>query len=253
MINVRSWWVLGAAVLILIGLAVNMSATTIHADVCPPEPNGISPPNGLSPPNGKVCPPETEEPTAEPTEEPTAEPTAVPGVMSFVGTFTEGGGCGPGDIVLTVSPDGSEIVSIGVTNFFLAGNPIPDLTIPFDPGVPIDPTDGSFSQSAPLPPPLDTINAAIDGTFDFSADPPTVAGTLNVTTIEGGAVLCDATAYSAEQTDAAPEPTVAPPVTGSGPGTGSSSEALLLTLLVAGVAALALGATGMAVVRRRDA
>ena len=251
MINVRSWWVLGAAVLILIGLAVNMSATTIHADVCPPEPNGISPPNGLSPPNGKVCPPETEEPTAEPTEEPTAEPTAVPGVMSFVGTFTEGGGCGPGDIVLTVSPDGSEIVSIGVTNFFVAGTPFADMVVPFDPGIAIDPDDGSFLNSAPLPDPFAAITATIDGTFDFSADPPTVAGTF--TAAAGDAVVCDATAFTAEQTDAPPEPTISGPETGSGPGTGSSSEALLLTLLAAGVGALALGATGMAVVRRRDA
>lgn len=250
MINVRSWWVLGAAVLILIGLAVNMSATTttIHADVCPPDP--LSDPNGVSPP-AKVCDEPTEEPTAEPTEEPTAEPTAVPGVMRFVGTFTESGDCGPGDVVLTVSPDGSEIVSIGVANFFVAGNPFADMMVPYDPGIAIDPDDGSFSNSAPLPEPFTAITATIDGTFDFSADPPTVAGTF--TAAAGDAVICDATAFSAELTDEAPEPTVAPPVTGSGPGAGSSSEALLLTLLAAGVGALALGATGMAVVRRRDA
>lgn len=243
MINAKSWLVLGAAALILIGLAVNMSATTIHADVCPPEP--ASPPNGMSPPE-KVC----DEPTAEPTEEPTAEPTAVPGVQSFVGTFTESGGCGPGDVVLTVSPDGSEIVSIEVVNFLLGETPAPDMEIPFDPGIAIDPNDGSFSNSGPLPPPLDAINADIAGTFDFSADPPTVAGTLTVTS-PAGAVVCDATAFSAERTDEAP-PIVAP-TTGSGPGAGSSSEALLLTLLLAGVGALALGATGLAVVRRRDA
>ena len=248
MINVKSWLVLGAAVLILIGLAVNMSATTttIHADVCPPDP--LSDPNGVSPP-AKVC----DEPTAEPTEEPTAEPTAVPGVSRFEGTFTEGGGCGPGDVSLTVSPDGSEITLIEVTNFSLAGNPIPDMVVPFDPGIPIDPTDGSFSSSGPLPPPLDTINAVIEGTFDFSTDPATVTGTLTASTIAAGAVLCDATAFSAEQTDAAPEPTVGGPVTGSGPGAGSSNEALLLALLAAGVGAVVLGATGMAVVRRRDA
>lgn len=242
MINAKSWLVLGAAALILIGLAVNMSATTIHADVCPPEP--ASPPNGMSPPE-KVC----DEPTAEPTEEPTAEPTAVPGVQSFVGTFTEGGGCGPGDVVFTVSPDGSEIVSVDVTNFSVGGNPFADLIVPFDPGIPIDPDDGSFSNSGPLPPPLDTVNAVIEGTFDFSADPPTVAGTF--TAAAGDAVICDATAFSAERTDE-PPPIVAP-TTGSGPGAGSSSEALLLTLLLAGVGALALGATGLAVVRRRDA
>ena len=248
MINAKSWLVLGAAVLILIGLAVNMSATTIHADVCPPDP--LSDPNGVSPP-AKVCDEPTEEPTAEPTEEPTAEPTAVPGVMRFVGTFTESGDCGPGDVVLTVSPDGSEIVSVGVANFFVAGNPFADMVVAYDPGIAIDPDDGSFLNSAPLPEPFAAITATIDGTFDFSADPPTVAGTF--TAAAGDAVVCDATAFSAELTDVAPEPTVAPPVTGSGPGTGSSSEALLLTLLVAGVAALALGATGMAVVRRRDA
>ena len=242
MINAKSWLVLGAAALILIGLAVNMSATTIHADVCPPEP--ASPPNGMSPPE-KVC----DEPTAEPTEEPTAEPTAVPGVQSFVGTFTEGVGCGPGDVVFTVSPDGSEIVSVDVTNFSVGGNPFADLIVPFDPGISIDPDDGSFSNSGPLPPPLDTVNAVIEGTFDFSADPPTVAGTF--TAAAGDAVICDATVFNAERTDE-PPPIVAP-TTGSGPGAGSSSEALLLTLLLAGVGALALGATGLAVVRRRDA
>ena len=245
MINVRGWWVLGVVAFVLIGLAVNMSATTIHADVCPPDP--LSDPNGVSPP-AKVC----EEPTAEPepAEEPTAEPE--PGVMIFVGTFTEGGGCGPGDVTLTLSPDGSEIVSIGVVNFLLGETAAPDLELVFDPGIAIDPTDGSFSNSGPLPDPLAAINADIVGTFDFSADPPTVAGTLSVSTIEGGAVLCDLTAFSAEQTDAVPDPIVAP-TTGSGPGTGSSNETLLLTLLAAGVGALALGATGMAVVRRRDA
>ena len=247
MINVRGWWVLGVAAFVLIGLAMNMSATTIHADVCPPEP--ASPPNGVSPP-AKVC----EDPTAvpDPTEVPTPEPTAVPGVMIFVGTFTEGGGCGPGDVTLTVNPDGSEIVSIGVVNFLLGETAAPDLDLVFDPGIAIDPTDGSFSNSGPLPAPLAAINADIVGTFDFSADPPTVAGTLSVSTIEGGAVLCDLTAFSAEQSDAVPDPIVAP-TTGSGPGTGSSNETLLLTLLAAGVGALALGATGMAVVRRRDA
>jgi hypothetical protein len=245
MINVRGWWVLGVVAFVLIGLAVNMSATTIHADVCPPEP--ASPPNGVSPP-AKVCEDPTEEPTAEPTEEPTAEPTAVPGVMSFVGTFTESGGCGPGDVVFTVSPDGSEIVSVGVTNLAVGGNPIPDMTLDFDPGIPIDPDDGSFSNSGPLPPPLDTINAVIEGTFDFSTDPATVTGTLTAST--DAAVLCDATAFSAESTDEEP---IAPPDDGSGPGAGSSNEALLLTLLAAGLGAVALGATGMAVVRRRDA
>ncbi len=245
MINVRSWLVLGAVVMILIGLAVNMSATTVNADVCPPDP--LSDPNGVSPP-AKVC----DEPTEEPTEEPAAEPTAVPGVSSFVGTFAEADDCGPGDVVFTVSPDGSEIVAVDVTNFVFAGNPV-DLAIPFDPGIPIDATDGTFSNSGPLPAPFDAISADIVGTFDFSADPPTVAGTLTITSPAGVAV-CDATAFTAEQTDEAPEPdAVGAPGTGSGPGAGSSSEALLLTLLAAGVGAVALGVTGMAVVRRRDA
>jgi hypothetical protein len=131
-------------------------------------------------------------------------PTEVPGALTFVGEIAlvdflpeevvPGEDCGGGNIVLTVNPEGTELLSVEVRGFRVAGVSS-TLVVPLGSGqVPIA-KDGSFSISEPLPV-LPTFTAAILGQFDFSADPASVVGTLGVSLTASGIIVCE-TPYSA--------------------------------------------------------
>lgn len=200
-------------------------------------------------------------------EVPTATPE--PGAMIFVGDIevVTADVCGGGSITLTLTPGdpGDGISTVSVAGFFVNGTEANE-SFMFDPAVTIA-GDGSFSDSAPLPPPLDAILASIAGTFDFTTDPATVSGTLTIGLVAdpGGTPLCEADFTGEALAAGAPTPTVPPPaptvaaavptalpVTGASvtPGTGGDG---VLWAVVAGIAAvLALGAAGTATVRLRS-
>lgn len=207
----------------------------------------------------------TETPTAGPTVEPTAPPptaTPEPGAMIFVGDIavTEAEVCGGGTITLTLTPGdpGDGIVTVVVANVFVL-NAAQNLTIEFDPAVPIA-GDGSFSNTGPLPDPFAAINATLAGTFDFSADPATVVGTLTVG--DAAAPLCE-TDFTAEALAAGAEPPTpvptaaavptALPATGASVTPGTGGDGALWATVAGIVAVFALGAAGAVAVRRRSA
>ena len=193
----------------------------------------------------------------------TPTPTATPvlGAVTFVGTLAEAttpAACGPGTIILTVSGDHTQVLSVEVRDFPVAGSD-QNLTVVFDP--PVDIVDGSFSDSGPLPDPFSTVTATIGGTFDFAADPPAVDGTLNAAA--GAAVLCDTT-FSAVgappptplPTATAVPPTVAAtalPAVGSSPLPDSGGDGTFWAIIAGVAGAVALATAGLAVLRRRTA
>ena len=220
-----SWWLVAAGAVVL---AV-FSATIANA--------AGSPPNGIA--------------------TPTAEPE--PGAMIFVGDIavTEADVCGGGTITLTLTPGdpGDGVAKVVVADVFVL-NTAQNLTIEFDPAVPIA-GDGSFSNTAPLPDPFAAINATLAGTFDFSADPATVAGTLTVG--DAAAPLCEAD-YTAEALAAGEEPpTPAPtavtelPATGTSVAPSTGGDGVLWATVAGIVAVFALSAAGAVAVRRRNA
>ncbi len=198
-------------------------------------------------------------PTVEPTPEPTVEPTAtpMPGAMTFVGDIevTEAEVCGGGTITLTLTPGdpGDGIAKVVVADVFVL-NTAQTLTIEFDPAIAIA-GDGTFSNTGPLPDPFAAINATLAGTFDFSADPATVAGSLTVG--DAAAPLCEAD-FSAEALAAgAPAPTAAAvatalPATGTSVTQSTGSDGVLWATVAGIVAVFALGAAGAVAVRRRS-
>ena len=183
-------------------------------------------------------------------------PPPPPGALVFVVSFEpifdflpqpDGDGvddCGGGTFSTTLNPDGTEVISSEVTAFTVAGGPV-TVVFQFEPGeFPID-ENGNFSnESEPLP----GFSSLNEGAFDFAADPPSVSGTVLVfVTADPSNVLCEAD-YSGVLGGEA----IIAAVAGSGPAAGSGDGAVLW-LLAAGLGALALVATGLAVVRRRAA
>ncbi len=204
---------------------------------------------------------------AGPTPEPTPTATAIPGSETFVGTLeaaTTPAACGPGTIILTLSGDHTQLLSLEVRDFPVAGT-AQNQTIVYEPPADVA-ADGTFSQSGPLPPPLEAITGTLDGTFDFVADPATVAGTVNIAA--GAAVLCDTTFSAVLQAGPSPTPlptaTSAPPATatvaatalpatGDGPTAASGTDGTFLALIAAVAGGVALATAGLAALRRRTA
>ncbi len=201
---------------------------------------------GITPPTATpVAPP-------APTATPEASATVFTGDIEIVDAS-----CGDGTIALTVNPESTGITTVVVEEFMVSGSPN-DLTLEFDPPVAINP-DGSFSNTAPLPPPLDVINASLVGTFDFAADPATVAGTITIGLVaDPSTVLCEAD-YTAEALAVGVVPPTATPVavalpqTGTGAGTSDTAGSGWLIAVLAG-AALVAGLGYLALhLRRRSA
>ena len=237
----------------------------------------LGPPNGMSPPNGiaglvitisgtfagielngtvNVSPSSCGDvPFSAATFEEPAPPPPPPGALVFVGTFEpifdflpqpDGDGvddCGGGGFITTLNADGTETISIETIGLTVGGVPVDGFSV-FEPGeYPID-ENGNFSNESEAVPGFTARN---EGSFDFDADPPSLSGTVTVfPTTDPSNVICEFS-YSGVLQEA-----VAPPVTGIGPAAASDHGTLLWTLLVAGVGALALGATGLAVARRRS-
>ena len=169
-----------------------------------------------------------------PTATPEANATVFTGDIEVVDD-----GCGDGTIALTVNPDSTGITTVVVADFMVSGSPN-NLTLDFDPAIAIN-ADGSFSNSGPLPPPLEVINATIEGTFDFSADPATASGTITIGLVaDPSTVLCEAD-FTAEALAAGVVPPTATPVVVELPETGTAASADAgSSWLVAVLASLAL-------------
>lgn len=149
--------------------------------------------------------------------------------------------CGGGDIIITVTPDRTEVFSIAGTGFTSAGV-LDDFAFQFQPGeAPID-QDGNFSivfEDQEVP-----VSARNQGKFDFDADPQTVSGTGTVfPTADPTNIFCEPD-YTATQVKA-----VALAPTGSGPASASGNGMTLWALVAASLGALTL-ATGLALRRR---
>ena len=190
--------------------------------------------------------------SAETFEEPQPPPA---GSLVFVGTFEpifdflpqpDGDGvddCGGGDIITTLNPDGTEVVSIETRGFNVVGRPN-DAFLPFQPGEFLIDENGNFSNEAE---PLAGFTVRNEGSFDFDADPPSLSGTVTVfPTTDPSNVICEAD-YSGVLGGEA----IIAAAAGSGPVGGADDGAALWPLLAAGLVAFAIGATGLAVVRRR--
>ena len=158
---------------------------------------------------------------------PPTTPTPVPGALVFAGSFEDiydftgdtTPDCGGGTLALTLTPDGTGIVSLVVTGFNVGGS-LNDNVMDFDPPIAIA-SDGSFFSSDPLPPPLDAILSTLEGSFDFSVVPATVAGILTIALVADPSVVLCAADFTAEgpppntlgEPELTPSPTATPPPT----------------------------------------
>ena len=270
-----SWWLTSLVALPLIVLTMGLSAATAYAllqegpsagtgpaeaSVAPPVDSlpvvalGVSPTATVGAPTATDVPPTDVPPTATP----------IPEALIFVGDIAVGEPtCGGGEVIITVTPDGTGISSLEVRNTNIV-IPIEAQTFTFDPPIPIDPDTGAFTNTGEVQPGVDATTA---GTFDFAATPPTVEGSLTVflsgTDPDDPATppLCVVT-FTAEQLEVGEEPptpaptavaTSAPSLPATGSSGGSDSTGALWAFVAGTVGLFALGTAGVASLRRRRA
>ena len=183
------------------------------------------------------------------------------GGATYSGNFQEddGTGCGGGTIDLTLSDDGTQIVSTFVTGAMFGGVPIDDLAVDIDPPVEIA-DDGSFSATFEA---VAGISITLAGSFDGdsvsgSVDVPVLNCLASFTATTSGDGVDDGDdgddgdddgddgMDDGADADATPEVVTSMPSTGSGPAGITNSKTTIWLALAAGLAALGFASIGVA-------